>query len=449
MGYQSSRGPVTWQVWTKWSLLLGGCAAIALVGYQLFWRYHAKRYQVVREGFLYRVAQPTELSLRYLIKDRGVRTVITLQLYRPTLKRGMYDPGRPNGRQEGQFVRQLGARYLEWPQGQEACWPWPTPWMFEEFFRVLDDPANRPVVVHCMGGRHRTGTLAALFRLEYDRWPVEKALDEMYGFQFGEPISLHEHNLRTYLPRPHPSPEVWRRLLAYWQPLLTDGQTVSDYEQLVWRLREAKTDPRIEQAITKYLSDESPFAICLAQRLIETPSESLAELAAERASQCLERDQQPRADWASAAALVADFGTSGQQQRLLAILENEPLDSPPSPRYQAVVAGITNRYTANRIAYLKPLLRDTRRRPEPAASRYRYCDTAMARLSVMIDLNLMEHGEAPPGMTHWDYACQLARKWIEDHATTVQLSQLVPPSGNNSLLAGELPSQEDLSRMRK
>jgi hypothetical protein len=150
-----------------------------------------------------------------------------------------------------------------------------------------------------------------------------------------------------------------------------------------------------------------------------------------------------------AAAIVADFGTRDEQQRLLAILENESRDMPPSRKYQAVVIGVTNRYTANRIVYLQALLQDERPRPEPAASRYRYCDTAMARLSATVDTNLMEHGDAPPGISHWEYACQLARDWVREHESEANLSQLIPPSGNNSLLAGELPTQEDLSRMRK
>ena len=63
-----------------------------------------------------------------------------------------------------------------------------------------------------MGGRHRTGTISALFRLEYDRWPVERVLAEMYSFKFGEGTPMQEYNLRTYLPRPHPNEAAWQTL---------------------------------------------------------------------------------------------------------------------------------------------------------------------------------------------------------------------------------------------
>lgn len=443
------RGANGWR-WGVRIVLTAAAVALLIAGYQLIWRYHVKRYQVVREGVLYRVAQPTEYGVHYLVERCGVKTVISLQLYRPTLKRGVFDPGRPNGREERTYVEELGANYLEWPQGEEACWPWPTPWMYEQYFALVDEPSNHPIAVHCMGGRHRTGTLSALYRLEYDRWPVERVLAEMYGFQFGLPISLHEHNLRTYLPRPHPSTQIWGDLQAYWQPVLASrGGAGADYEQLVRQLRLAKYQQPVQQALRDYLASDKPFALSLAQRVIDEPTDPLAELAAERASVCLSKSSAEPAEWAMAAALVADFGTPAEQRQLLELIEREPRTGVPSRRYHAVVEGVTNRYTRNRIAYLRPLLDDTRQRLDPAAARYRYCDTAMARLSVIIDTNLMEHGETPAGLTSWQYACQLAHEWIQAHDAQAELSQLIPPGGNNALLVGELPSQEDLRRMRK
>ncbi|MBL9124426.1 MAG: tyrosine-protein phosphatase, partial [Planctomycetaceae bacterium] len=288
----------SWLWWTCWTILATAIAAIVFTGNHFIWRYHIKRYQVVRPGVFYRVAQPSEYGVHYLVKKQGVKTIVSLQLYRPTLKKGLYDPGDPDGSEERHYVEQLGAKYLEWPQGNEACWPWPTPWIYEQFFALVDEPANWPIAVHCMGGRHRTGTLSALFRIEYDRWPAERALAEMYSFQFGLPLSLHEHNLRTYLPRPHPSPEVWHELVEYWQPLLEKraGQ-LSDYEQLVRAIRFAKTEHSVQAALEKYLSEDRPFALCLAQRVINQLEEPLAALAAERASAALAQSAGEPAEW--------------------------------------------------------------------------------------------------------------------------------------------------------
>lgn len=439
----------SWVWWTSWSTVAVALLAIGLTGNHFIWRYHIKRFQVVRPGMFYRVAQPSEYGVHYLVRKQGVKTLISLQLFRPTLKKGLYDPGTPDGREERLYAQQLGANFLEWPQGTEACWPWPTPWMFEQFFTLMDEPKNWPIAVHCSGGRHRTGTLGALFRMEYDRWPADAALAEMYSFQFGLPLSVHEHNLRTYLPRPHPDQTTWEKLLVYWQPQLQNAGKLHDYEQLVHAVRHAKTEPGVLKALEEYVRGDQPFAMCLAQRVIDSPSDPLASLATERASACLAKAEAEAAEWSMAASLVADFGTPDQQAGLLKLLEEEPHTGAPSPRYHAAVLGVTNRYTRNRIPYLQPLLADPRPRLDPATARYHYCDTAMARLSVIINTNLMEHGPTPAGMTNWQYACQLAQQWMREHEEQTQLCQLVPPDGNNQVMIGDLPQDEDLSRMRK
>ncbi len=72
--------------------------------------------------------------------------------------------------------------------GARSVLAWVSPWQFEEFYRLFDNPDNFPIAIHCVSGRHRTGTIAALFRLEYDRWSIDHVLSEMYSFSFGPPI---------------------------------------------------------------------------------------------------------------------------------------------------------------------------------------------------------------------------------------------------------------------
>src|ERR1043165_2018137 len=38
----------------------------------------------------------------------------------------------------------------------------------ETFLKIVDDPANQPIFVHCHGGRHRTGVMTAPTRLTHD-----------------------------------------------------------------------------------------------------------------------------------------------------------------------------------------------------------------------------------------------------------------------------------------
>jgi len=45
--------------------------------------------------------------------------------------------------------------------------------------RIMADPANRPVLVHCQHGADRTGALVALYRVVVQGWTKEDALREM------------------------------------------------------------------------------------------------------------------------------------------------------------------------------------------------------------------------------------------------------------------------------
>jgi hypothetical protein len=420
-------------------------ALAAWGGYYLFWRYHAKRMFVVHEGMLIRMGQPTEFGLQHLAQQYGIRTVLSLQLADYRLSGGLYDPGHPSGRLESDFVAGLGIHHLQWPMGDEACWPWLTPWQFEEFFRVFDRPEDLPVAVHCMGGRHRTGTFSALFRLEYDRWPVDKTLAEMYSFEFGPPVPMQEHNLRTYLPRAAPDAATCRELLTTFGPLL--GSTPpTDYADLVRGLKNAKDQGQVQAALRQYVDRNGSFALPLMVRLLEQPNDPLAAPACELASATLEKDTADEAQWSAAAMLVADFGTIEQQQRLLKQLVDESRQPTVTRRYAAIVAGVTNRYTPNRLAYLRPLLEDERNHLEPQAARYRYCDTAVVRLAAIRDQWLMLGN---PDKAGWDEGRKLARAWFDDHPADLEVCQLLPPDGRNMVRSDNAPQRGDVSRRRR
>ena len=45
--------------------------------------------------------------------------------------------------------------------------------------RVMTDPSNRPLLIHCQHGADRTGALVALYRVVVQGWTREKAVEEM------------------------------------------------------------------------------------------------------------------------------------------------------------------------------------------------------------------------------------------------------------------------------
>jgi protein tyrosine/serine phosphatase len=56
----------------------------------------------------------------------------------------------------------------------------------DQFLKLVNDPANQPVFVHCQGGRHRTGVMTAIYRLTHDGWNADRAFAEMKEYEFAK-----------------------------------------------------------------------------------------------------------------------------------------------------------------------------------------------------------------------------------------------------------------------
>ena len=95
-----------------------------------------------------------------------------------------------------------------------------------------------------------------------------------------------------------------------------------------------------------------------------------------------------------------------------------------TPRDEAMIAGVTNRYTPNRLAFLKPLLADQRHYLAAGASMLRYCDTAVLRMAAILDEPLMPKKPDYNG-ADWDGGCKLARQWFDKHPQDATLSRLL------------------------
>jgi protein tyrosine/serine phosphatase len=54
----------------------------------------------------------------------------------------------------------------------------------EDFLKLVNDPQNWPVFVHCAGGRHRTGEMTAIYRITRDSWTADKAYQEMKQYDY-------------------------------------------------------------------------------------------------------------------------------------------------------------------------------------------------------------------------------------------------------------------------
>lgn len=53
-----------------------------------------------------------------------------------------------------------------------------------QFLRLVSDPANQPMLVHCKHGADRTGTMVAVYRIVVQGWSKDDALAEMKTKQY-------------------------------------------------------------------------------------------------------------------------------------------------------------------------------------------------------------------------------------------------------------------------
>jgi len=88
---------------------------------------------------------------------------------------------------EQAMVEQQGMRYVHIPMSTRTP---PTAKQIETFLALVNDAASQPVYVHCVGGRHRTGVMTAVYRMTNDGLTGEQAFTEMKKFKYG-PDFLH------------------------------------------------------------------------------------------------------------------------------------------------------------------------------------------------------------------------------------------------------------------
>ena len=116
----------------------------------------------------FRGAQPTAQDLADLAK-LGVKTTIDLT----------NGDGDSN---EERLAEAAGLKFFKIAMNTRVV---PTAEQISTFLRIVNDPANQPVYVHCVGGKHRTGVMTAIYRMTQESWAPNRAFQEMKSYKFG------------------------------------------------------------------------------------------------------------------------------------------------------------------------------------------------------------------------------------------------------------------------
>src|SRR5262249_49261148 len=103
----------------------------------------------------------------------------------PDIARGYFD-GRTV--KESALCRELGVRYVVIAPDliSRHKLPEERPAAIEAMLAVFDDPSSYPLLIHCKAGLHRTGCVAAVYRMEYEGWTPAEAIEEVKLHGFGD-----------------------------------------------------------------------------------------------------------------------------------------------------------------------------------------------------------------------------------------------------------------------
>jgi protein tyrosine phosphatase (PTP) superfamily phosphohydrolase (DUF442 family) len=189
----------------------GWAMGLALLGFMIYAPYlyyrhaleHAKRLRPVVAGQVYRSGCLSANGFRDAIEKLKIKTVITLwdENPDPTLRNSRFDSASIK---ESELCKSLGVDYKfifvellsDARAGKER------PPAIDEFLKVMDDENSYPVLFHCKAGLHRTGVLAAIYRMEYEGWSRQEALRELrsHGFGYWVANASNEYILQYILP---------------------------------------------------------------------------------------------------------------------------------------------------------------------------------------------------------------------------------------------------------
>ena len=108
---------------------------------------------------VYRGAQPSDDAYPFL-KQFGIKTIVNFRHERNAIEK------------ERKLVEAAGMKYvsLAWKIFEK-----PKPEVMDRFFSIVNDPAEKPVFMHCRRGVERTGVACVLYRMKVEGKTREEA----------------------------------------------------------------------------------------------------------------------------------------------------------------------------------------------------------------------------------------------------------------------------------
>ena len=173
------------------SIFLSSCETIK----HMMYTHDPLNFHVVKEGELYRSAQPGGSDLRRIHQEYGIKSVINL--------RGEHEGERWYDK-EVAVTNELGLKRVDIPMLADQL---PTR---ENLLALLDafNDLPLPILIHCKAGSDRTGEAAALYAMDHLQWSRRTAAGQLHPYFGHFPDFLPA---KTYFVREVYKGEKWAR----------------------------------------------------------------------------------------------------------------------------------------------------------------------------------------------------------------------------------------------
>lgn len=119
-------------------------------------------------AMLYRGGQPLEAGYAEL-KKFGITTVVNFRDEKDEIAK------------ERAGVEALGMKYISIPwRGSDI----PNNGQVSSFLQLMSSDPKQKIFVHCKEGRDRTGVMVAAYRMAFENWTADKAVQEMNAYHY-------------------------------------------------------------------------------------------------------------------------------------------------------------------------------------------------------------------------------------------------------------------------
>jgi protein tyrosine/serine phosphatase len=168
----------------------------AIIGGRQFYAYKINHnFKVISEGKVYKSGVIPPDKIAEVVKEHKIKSIIDLRF--PGTGDDVNNPEIPAElTAEMQAAAKIkGLNYFNIGSDQV-----PEQHNLDAYFKVMDNPENYPVLIHCFHGVGRAEMYAAIYRIEYENWDRDEArketrfLTKFSSFDLGKPKGDYLHN---------------------------------------------------------------------------------------------------------------------------------------------------------------------------------------------------------------------------------------------------------------